>query len=256
MPDFAHGKLSKIYLNGIDLSRIFNSISVTAGYDTSETTTFGQGYQSFITGLRNGGELSLDGRVDAPGGTILRSALIAAEGRDDSLFSFSYGLDVVGALGNSLRGLVSSKEFTAAAEDIAAVTVGFAGNRGVDDTRVINSGSTILTTTGFTTAVDDVAASPAGAQAMGYLHILELTGGTAPTVAIKIQTSPDNSTWTDLITFTTYGTTAVNTAERKVTTGAVTAARWVRAGYTFTGAPTSVRFALQFARGRVGEDVS
>jgi hypothetical protein len=254
MPDFAHGRLSKIYLNGIDLSRIFNSLSVTAGYDTSETTTFGQGYQSFITGLRNGGEMSMDGRVEAPGGTVLRAALMAAEGRDDSLISMSYGQDLVGAIGNSARGLISSKEFTAAAEDIAAVTVGFAGNRGVDDTRILQPGATSFAVTGNAAAVDDVVASAAGAQAIGYLHILELTGGTAPTVAVKIQDSPDNSTWTDLVTFTTFGPTAVGTAERKVVND--NPARYIRASWTVTGAPTAIRIHTQFARGRVGEDVS
>jgi len=254
MPDFAHGRLSKIYLNGVDLSRVFNSLSVTAGYDTSETTTFGQGYQSFITGLRNGGEVSLDGRVEAPGGTLLRAALMSAEGRDDSLLSLSYGLDSVGGLGNSLRGLLSSKEFTAAAEDIAAVTLGFAGNRGVDDTRVLQGGATIITATGNSTAVDDVVASATGAQAIAYMHILEVTGGTAPTVAVKVQDSPDNSTWTDLVTFTTFGPTAVGTAQRGVVNDPP--ARYVRASWTITGTPTAVRIAVQFARGRPGEDVS
>lgn len=257
MPDFLHGRKTKLYLNGIDLSRVMNTASVKSGYETSETTTFGQGYQSFVTGLRQGGEVSMDGRVEAApaataGGAILRRAVRDAEGRDDSVLSISAGDDTLGTVGVGLRGLLSTKEFTLAAEDVSQFSLGFAGNRGVDDTIYLVGGATINTTTGTGLNFNDDAASAATVQAIGYLHILEFTGGTAPAVTVKIQDSPDSSTWTDLVTFSSAN--AARTAQRVVVNDVPD--KWLRAQWTVTGGPvTSLRMSVSFARGRAGEDV-
>lgn len=254
MPDFVHGRLSRIYVNGVDISRVITSANANGGYDTAESTTFGQGYQSFITGLRQGGEGSLEGRVEKAGQTLLRRVVRDAEGRDDSLFSIVLGADAPGQVGVACRGLLTTKEFSATTEDVAQVTLGFAGNRGLDDTIALQPGATILTATGNGTAVDDDTDSAAGVQAIGYLHVLELTGGTTPTIVVKIQDSPDNSVWTDLITFDSAGASAVRTAQRKVVSDPP--ARYVRATWTITGTPTAARVAVQFARGKAGEDLS
>lgn len=254
MPDFQHGRLTRIFLNGVDLSRVLTSMSVTSGYDTTETTTFGQGYQSFVTGLRQGGEASFDGRVEASNSTILRRAVRDAEGRDDSILTVSNGNDTLGTTAECIRGLLGTKEFSSSADDVVQFTLGFAGNRGVDDALTLNSSQSILTATGFGTGYNDDVASPANTQAIGYLHVLELTGGTAPTVVVKIQDSPDNSTWTDLVTFATFGPTGVRTAQRIVVNDPP--AQYFRAGWTITGTPTAVRFNVAVARGRTGEDVS
>lgn len=259
IPDFVHGRKAKVYMNGIDLSRVFNSGSITSGYDTSDTTTFGQGYSSFITGLRQGGEVSLDGRVEAApaspsagGSALLRRAVRDAEGRDDSIMTIAYGDDILGQTGAGIRGLLSSKEFTMAAEDVSQVSLGFAGNRGVDDVLCLVSGATVNTNTGTGLNFNDDAASAATVQGIGYLHVLELTGGTTPSVTAKIQDSPDSSTWTDLITFT--AATAARTAQRVVVNDVPD--KWVRASWTVTGGPvTSLKMSIAFARGRAGEDV-
>lgn len=252
MPDFVHGRLSKVYLNGVDLSRILTNAGVTGGYDTAETTTFGQGFQSFITGLRSGGEVSLDGRVEDPNTRILRRAVRDAEGLDNSIMCLSFGNDANGQTGVGLRGLLSSKEFTAASDDVAQVSLGFQGNRGADDTLCLNPGATILTVTGNGTGVDDDAASAANTQAVGYLHMLEITGGSSPTVTVKVQDSPDNSTWTDLVVFSSA--TQARTAQRVVVNDVP--ARWFRASWTITGTPTAVRFSVMVARGRPNEDLT
>lgn len=252
MPDFQHGRLTKVFLNGVDLSRTLNNMSVTGGYDTSETTSFGQGYQSFMTGLRQGGEVSFDGRVEAPGSTLMRRAVRDAEGLDNSILNISLGNDAIGSVGVGLRGLLGSKEFSAAADDVVQYTLGFAGNRGVDDTLSVQSGATLMTVTGVGTGVDDDAASAANTQAIGYLHVTSIVGGTAPSITMKIQDSPDNSTWTDLVTFSAV--TTARTAQRVVVN--TSPKRWFRASWTITGTPTSIQAAVAIARGRAGEDVS
>lgn len=252
MPDFVHGRLTKLFLNGVDVSRILTNVGVTGGYDTAETTTFGQGYQSFITSLRSGGEVTMDGRVEDPNTKILRRVVRDAEGLDNSLLNISYGNDTLGQSGGGLRGLVTTKEFTAASDDVVQVSLGFAGNRGLDDCLVLNPSTTDLLLTGNGTGVDDDAASAANTQAVGYLHVLSVTGGTNPTIVAKIQDSPDNTTWTDLVTFSSVN--AGRTAQRVVVNDVP--ARWFRASWTITGTPTSIRASIMVARGRANEDLT
>jgi hypothetical protein len=253
VPDFVHGRLTKVFLNGVDVSRILTNAGVTGGYDTAETTTFGQGYQSFITSLRSGGEVTLDGRVEDVQTHILRRALRDAEGLDNSLLNISYGNDSNGQVGGGLRGLVTTKEFTAASDDVVQVSVGFAGNRGLDDCLVLHPSTTVETTTSAgTTGVDDDAPSPANTQAVGYLHVLDMTGGATPTLTAKIQDSPDNTTWTDLVVFS--AATAARTAQRVVVNDPP--ARWFRCAWTLTGTPTSCKFSIMVARGRANEDLT
>lgn len=96
------------------------------------------------------------------------------------------------------------------------------------------------TTSGNGTSKDDTASSSNGATAI--LHCTAASG-TSPTLAVKVQHSADNSTWADLITFTTL--TAAG-AERKVVSGTVN--RYVRAIWTIGGTSPSFTFAVTFAR--------
>lgn len=78
------------------------------------------------------------------------------------------------------------------------------------------------------------------------LHILAIDGGTSPSVAVKIQHSPDGTTWTDLFTFTTA--TALG-SQRITLPSTTTINAQVKATWTLTGSPTDVQVLLGFARG-------
>jgi len=85
------------------------------------------------------------------------------------------------------------------------------------------------------TAVDNSASSASGAS--GYLQAISLASGS---VVVKIQESADNSSWSDLITFSTVGTSGVPTAERLTMSGSV--ARYIRviSSGTFSNAKIAV----------------
>jgi hypothetical protein len=96
------------------------------------------------------------------------------------------------------------------------------------------------TATGGLTSVDESATTEHGG--VGHLHCTAFTGADA---VIKIQHSPDNSTWADLITFATLNAVG---AERQETATVTTAVhRYVR-GKIASGTITSVTFGLAFAR--------
>lgn len=89
-------------------------------------------------------------------------------------------------------------------------------------------------------SVNNAASSASGGA--GVVQVTALSGFTS--VVFKIQHAPDNSTWADLITFTTV--TAAPAAERKTVAGTVD--QYLRYVLDVTGSG-SVTFLVGFARG-------
>lgn len=81
---------------------------------------------------------------------------------------------------------------------------------------------------------------------VGQLHVLAIDGGTSPSVTVKIQHSPDGTTWTDLVTFSSR--TAVG-AQRVTLPSTTTINPFVQSTWTTTGTPTDVQVLCAYARG-------
>jgi len=87
------------------------------------------------------------------------------------------------------------------------------------------------------------------------LHVLAITAGTAPTVVVKVQQSPDGTTWTDLCTFTTVIATptavpATNTWVQRIDLpSSTTVNAQLKASWVTTGTPTEVQALVAMARG-------
>lgn len=96
------------------------------------------------------------------------------------------------------------------------------------------TGASLAATTNGT-SVNNLASSANGA--LGYLHITASSGGTW---AIKIQDSPDDAAWADLITFTANGSAI--TAEQGSATGTVD--QYTRAVFTRTSGTLSAWMTL------------
>jgi hypothetical protein len=99
---------------------------------------------------------------------------------------------------------------------------------------------TAYTATTNGTSVDNSAASSNGAVA--NLHVTAATG-TSPTLAVTIQHSTNNSTWTTLATFTTA---TAATSETVAVTGTVN--RYTRAVFTVGGTTPSFTAQVSLAR--------
>lgn len=108
--------------------------------------------------------------------------------------------------------------------------------------------ATQLVTTGAG-SVHNSALTTAGGAAV--LHVLAVTGGTTPTCAIKLQHSPDDSVYTDLVTFVTVAATNVTGTwvQRIEIPSTTTVNQYVKASWVTTGTPTEVQALVGFARG-------
>lgn len=117
-----------------------------------------------------------------------------------------------------------------------------------NDGFILLSPQTLLTTSTGTGSVDlntlYGGATTTGAAAQ--LHVWALDGGTTPSVTVVIQHSPDGTTWTPLITFTTA---SVVGSQRITLPSTTTVNTQVQATWTLTGAPTDVQVLCGFARG-------
>lgn len=123
------------------------------------------------------------------------------------------------------------------------------GARGAyDDGVILLSPTTLLVGASGTGSLDDNAlyggATTTGASAQ--LHVWALDGGTTPSVTVKVQHSPDGTTWTDLITFTSKSAPG---AQRITLPSTTTVNAKVQAIWTTTGTPTGVQVLCGFARG-------
>jgi hypothetical protein len=97
-----------------------------------------------------------------------------------------------------------------------------------------------ITATGNGTSVDNAAGTTNGGIA--HLHVTDVSG-TTPTLAVVIQHSTNNSTWSTLASFTTA---TAATSERITFTGTVN--RYVRASYTAGGTTPSFTSQVSLAR--------
>lgn len=240
MPTFAHGKNVKVFVDQFDFSAYFNDVTATTTVETAETSAFGSSAKEYITGLKDG-TVSLSGMfegtadvgTDSYFGTALGSAtkqkvIVATAGHSN------------GARAVMLQSDDTSYEVSGSIGDVVQTSAEFQASSGVEHGVILSSGAAV-TSTGNGTSVDNAAASTNGG--VGYVSVPTNTRN--GNVTIKIQQSADNSTFTDLITFTVVSS-ATKTSERVEVTGTI--ARYLRVSYTVAGSTGSATPIVAFSR--------
>lgn len=240
MPTFRHGKNVKVYVDEFDFSSYFNDVSAATTVETAETSTFGASAKEYIPGLMDG-TVSLSGLFESTEdegtddyfATVLGSAtkqkvIVAQEG---------HGL---GGRAVMLESDATSYEVSGAIADVVQASAEFQSTEGVEHGVILSSGAAV-SATGNGTGVDNGASTANGG--VGYVSVPANTRN--GNVTIKIQQSADNSTFTDLVTFTVVSS-ATKTSERVEVTGTV--ARYLRVSYTVAGSTGSATPIVAFSR--------
>ena len=221
----------RLFVMGNDLSGDANALD-GAGYsqETLETTALESAAASRITGLADG-SLTINGYFDNATNKI-HATFSSNSGKiptADQVVLAPFG----SAVGSPMCG-ISAKE------------VSYSVSRG--------SGSAITVSSAFSgngmggefgvmlTAFDDTHNSASSASGgSGYLQAISLASGN---VVLKIQHSADNSSWADLITYSSLATSGVPTAVRTEVTGTVN--RYLR--IISTGTFSNAKIAAGFTR--------
>lgn len=238
---FIHGKSSQVIHGIYDLSSYLNDASASADVETAETTGFGSSAKTYIVGLRDG-TVSASGMFDGVAGAI--DEVLAASLGSDTLSPVTVGYNGT-TLGNRvtlLQAKTTSYEISTPIGDVVSVSYSAQADGGLDQgVSLAALASVSASTTG--TANDNTASSTNGG--MAQVHVT--TNTRSATVVIKIAHSADNSTFADLVTFTTVGIGAT-TSERSLVASGTTVNRYLRAVATLAAGTGSITYQVSFAR--------
>lgn len=241
MPTFVHGKNVGVNLGEYNLTPYFNSASQSQTIGTAESTAFGSADRTYVVGMKEG-SVSLEGMFDGTATAVdevLNNILGSATG---STMTVLHGGTTVGRTCVVLVPNETSYEVTSPVDDIVATSAEFQANNQIE-TGVVLAGNLLVSTTSTGSAVDNGASTSNGGVA--HLHVTANTRN--GTTVAKVQHSADNSTWADLVTFTTVST-ASTTSERTVVATATTVNRYLRALITPSGSTGSLTVTVAFAR--------
>lgn len=234
----SHGKDTKVYANGFDLSAYFNEAGHEGVCDVAESATFGDSAKEILAGLKSG-KLSLAGVYDGAVAAVdefLASVLGAAA---ESVWTYLPQGDANGNVAYGVKGVETAYSAKGSITDLVRVNAEANSNVG-EERLIVHHALTTEVATGNGVAQDGGAATTNGG--VGYLHVPDITGIT--NLAVVIQDSADGASgWATILSFT--GVTADNAKERMAIAGTVR--RWTRTTWTFTGAG-SAQFFVGFGR--------
>lgn len=237
---FINSNQTKILYGSTALAAYIRSANPSASVDMLDVTSLANTSKAYIAGLEEY-NLNVEGMFDnATGAGSLWDALITPI-NSDLIVATSVAPN--GFANGSSVWLLPARTVTFDVSSAVADVVGFslafgAGQSASLGTSLLDLAA--LTSTGNGSSVDNAAATSNGYVA--NLHVTAVSG-TTPSMAIVIQHSTNNSTWSTLATFTT-----ATAATSQVLTGSGTVNRYVRASYTLSGTTPSFTTQISLAR--------
>lgn len=238
---FLHGKSAQVLHNEFDLSGYFNEISTKRDVETAETTAFGSSAKSYIVGLKDG-TISLSGMFDGSANAIDAEMTDVLGDNTGGVITISLtGVTTIGTRVTTATGKMTSYEVSSPVGDVVSANAEFQADAGI--TEAISLHALGAETATVNSASNDNAVSSADGGAAN-LHVTANTMNAGD--VLKVQHSADNSTWADLVTFTTVPT-VTKTAERKTVAAGTTVNRYLRSTLTASGAG-SITYHINFAR--------
>ena len=238
MPTFTHGKDAVVILDNTNLSTTLTDVAVSLTADVNETSTFSSSSKTFISGLTDG-TATASGffETSSPDSDAEYLAQLGGSGSAFSIAPVSYVRGNPITLGKVVE---TSYDRSADIAGVVSVAVAFQFDTDTFDGKSLVAPAA-FTTTSTETSVDFGAAGTNGGGAS--LHVLAASGS-SPTLDAKIQTSADNASFSDYITFAQK--TAVG-SEFKTSTS--NPARYARAVLTIGGSTPSFTVAISFGQG-------
>lgn len=233
---FSHGSKAQYLIKGFNSTGFLSDVSQSGSIDTAETSTLGTTDKQYIAGLVDS-SYSLSGNLDYNLTDDTQTFVYWCESLVGKIVPVIYmpqsGLQ--GATCYMANSVLSSHNVKTGVGDKATVDLEFQ-NTAVSG-RGLRRGITLKalaaeTTSTNTTAIDNTTPTTFGGQ---VILSISAASGTSPTLAAKVQHSTDNSTWVDLISFTSA---TGRGGEYKTVSGTVN--RYVRALWTIggTGSPS------------------
>ncbi|MBT9177531.1 MAG: hypothetical protein DDT20_01865 [Firmicutes bacterium] len=236
---FVHGSVTRVYVNGFDLSAFLKTVSSSYEVVAHDSTTFSASAKTYMPGLEDA-TLSAEGLFSGAAGATDAVLFAALRGRSPATWSVLPQGDVDGVFGYGLLALSSSYEVATPADGLVEVKATAQSNVGLEQVQVLHPLAARVAT-GVGVGRDSAVSTHAGG--VGYLQVT-IVSGVTPSLTVRIQHSVDAVTWADLITFPAI--TASHAAQRVTVAGTVN--RHVRAQWTIAGTGPNFIFFAAFGR--------
>ena len=237
---FRHGKNSAVLVDKYNISSYLNEVSSSQSIETADTSTFGTNAKTYLAG-QNDATISFSGLYDGAVNAIAEifEAIIDNDSTPPITIAADGGL-VVGNKAVLAQAKQTSYEVSAPVSDVVSLSGEFQVTGGMRG-GVLLAAATSHSATTNGSSVDGGASTALGARA--NLHVTANTR--TDTTVIKVQHSADNSTWADLITFTTVGATTL-TSQTSTATGTIN--RYLRATTTIAAGTGSITYTISLSR--------
>lgn len=242
MPTFRHGRDTRVLAGQYEISNMLKDYTVSSTVSTGDTTAFTSSTRTYVTGIENG-TVQLSGMFSALGGAGDVDAYFSTVLGQATPIEVTVGIEGSFALGSNvaiLDALETDYEIKGSVDNMVAVSAKLQGTGGVLTGESLHN-LVAETTTANGTGVDTGALPVTTTRgAMGVIHVTAANGSA---LAVKLQTSPDNVTFTDLITFSSFAAVG---SQWIVSSTTATVQRYWRAVWAITG--TSFTFQTSLAR--------
>ena len=238
------GLTDKFYIGGRDLSGDVSAVDTIATRKAVLDTPVIESAGMVRLAGHGDGEISFSSWFDDA--ALLGHATLSPLPTTDVIVTYTRGT----AADSPAAGLVAKQinyDGSKSQDKALALTTQCLGQGNGLEWGVLFAAEATQSSAGSTSSKDDGASTASGLAA--YLHIIDINTGT-PT--FKIQDSPNDSDWTDLVSFTAVANGAEPAAERVTVTGTVN--RYLR--ITSTGTFNNAKYIVVYRRGETVDDTA
>lgn len=238
------GRNVAIAVDQYDVSGHGNEIKAKRDADVIDATGFGDRFEYGLAGIQKA-SIEVKGHY-TPGWTGFDQIVNQRFGQDSDVL-VTYAATGWGVLNPIVMqpSVVTKYDIDAKLKGAVEIDSTYTARGAVDDGYQLCSPSTFLTATGVSSVIDDTlttGATTGGAAAQ--LHVLSASG-TTPSITMKIQSSPDGTTWTDLFAFTAATTAG---AQRMTLPVGTAIDKQIKASWTISGTTPSFSVLVGFSR--------
>jgi hypothetical protein len=238
------GLADAFYIDGHDLSGDVSSVdTVSARKSVIETPVINSSGMVRLPGLGDG-EITFTSWFDD--GTNLLHTAVGGLPTTDVTVAYCRGVTA----GSAVAMLVAKQinyDYTRGQDMSLTANVQCLGNGNGIEWGVLFAAEATQSSAGSTASKDDTASS-----ANGLAAVLQITDINSGTPTFKIQDSPNDSDWTDLVSFSAVANGNEPSAERVTITGTVN--RYLR--ITSTGTFSNAKFIVAYRRGTADDDTA
>ncbi len=228
---FGHGKDTKVFISGYDLSTYFNVANTQMSADLAECSTFQTTYKQFVAGLLDS-KMNFEGYFDPSTGAV-DAVLTSLLQQNTHLIVLPQG-DTQGNRGRGMYGVETNYETSSSLDGAVTVSMEAATKTGAEPI-VVNCPKAAKSSTGNDASGVNGGAATTNSWA-AFLQVFAVSGSSA-TLDVVLQDSADNSTFLDVTggNFAQVLQAGVPTSQRIAGAAGATLRQYTRFKWTLGG---------------------